>query len=246
MKLHRFVSNSIDLTTLNLVGSHLAISDPELVSQVKNVLRLEKGDKLIITDGKLHEGLCEIAGIDDRAIVINILNISKNDKESKLRTILYCSILKRENFELVVQKATEVGIKEIVPVISKRTVKLNLRLDRLEKIAKEASEQSGRGVVPMIHAPIDFAAALKAAKVNKINLFFDEHGAEIPDSTISRLAADSRVGLFIGPEGGWDESEVERIKNTLDFKIVSLGKLTLRAETAAIVASYLINNIKNE
>lgn len=243
MKLHRFVSNSIDLTAENLIGSHLSLQDAELVNQIKNVLRLEKGDKIILTDGKLREALSEIADVAGQSIVVNVLNISKNEKESKLHSILYCSILKRENFELVVQKATEVGIKEIVPIISKRTVKLNLRLDRLEKIAKEASEQSGRGITPTISAPISFDTALKSANKNKINLFFDEHGGEIPSSAISRLASDSQVGLFIGPEGGWDESEVETIKNMPEFKIVSLGKLTLRAETAAIVASYLISSL---
>ena len=83
---------------------------------------------------------------------------------------------KKENFELVVQKAVEIGVKEIIPIITKRTVKLNLKYDRLEKIIKEAAEQSGRGILPILRKAMDFKKAIEEAEQNNINLFFDISG----------------------------------------------------------------------
>jgi 16S rRNA (uracil1498-N3)-methyltransferase len=150
-----------------------------------------------------------------------------------VQVILYCSIIKRENFELMAQKATEVGVKEIVPLLSSRTIKLNIKSERVEKIIKEASEQSGRGKVPELHPPMTFKDALEHAKSNDLNLFFDPSG-----KIFSPLTQEKKIGVFIGPEGGWDEDEIG-LARAQNFQIVSLGKLVLRAETAAIVASFL-------
>jgi len=135
-----------------------------------------------------------------------------------------------------------------VPIISKRTVKLNLRQDRLKKIIKEAAEQSNRGVVPILHEPLDFKKALEHALNNDLNLLFDPAGLNLcPFGTspagreIRKLKAESlKLGIWIGPEGGWDEEELQLAKEK-GFKIVSLGKLFFRAETAAIIASYLVS-----
>jgi 16S rRNA (uracil1498-N3)-methyltransferase len=233
MKLHRFIR---DFDFRNKI---LKISDKEIFNQVKNVLRLKVGDQIILADGKLNEALACIEKFEKDFFEVKILEISKNENEPKICAILYCSILKRENFEWVVQKATEVGVAEIVPLVTKRTVKLSFKKERLEKIIREAAEQSGRGIVPLLHPPQKFIEAIKKAESNDINLFFDISGQQLDKSGFNQK---KRVGIFIGPEGGWDDEEI-KIARQANFLIVSLGKLTLRAETAAIVASYFVSHI---
>ncbi|MBI5153544.1 MAG: RNA methyltransferase [Parcubacteria group bacterium] len=149
--------------------------------------------------------------------------------------MLYCSILKRENFEWVAQKATEIGVGEIVPLVTQHTVKLELKEGRLKKIVQEAAEQSGRSVLPKLQIPMGFEQAVHEAKLNGTTLFFDVSGKEFD----KKMIKDSeKVNIFIGPEGGWNEGEIE-IAQKNKFIFVNLGKLTLRAETAAVVGTYL-------
>lgn len=232
MKFHRFIRD------FDFSKKVITISDKEICNQIKKVLRFGVGDKIILGDGKLNEALVKITVLRKGEVVGEILQVSQNQNESSVHVVLYCSILKRENFELVVQKAVEVGVAEIIPLVTKRTVKLNLKRERLEKIIREAAEQSGRGRVPVLHNVLDLKKAMDGASRNDINLFFDVSG-QIFDGNSLEMSHYRRVGIFIGPEGGWDEKEIELAKEK-KFRIVSLGKLTLRAETAAMIASYLI------
>lgn len=229
MKKHLFIGN------FNFDNNALIIKDKELANQIKNVLRFKIGDIIFLGNSRSTEAKTEIMEIKKDEVVVKILSTEANSNEYTKDVTLYLAILKRENFELVIQKATEIGIKQIVPVLSERTVKTGLKAERLEKIIKEASEQSGRGVLPIITEPMKFKDALQHAKSNKINLFFHLDGESL--STIK--ITENKIGLFVGPEGGWSNSEVTEIKKSDTFKKVSLGKLTLRGETAAIVACYL-------
>ncbi len=203
--------------------------------QIKNVLRLGTGEEIILVNGQSQEAIVKIITYGKDFVSAEIQTVRENKNEPERRVILYCSILKRENFELVVQKATEVGVSAIVPVICEHTIKTGLKKERLVKIIKEAVEQSGRGMVPDLSEPISFEQAVKEAQQNDENFFFDP-------STSFRVDFDFKkkktVGLFIGPEGGWGNFEIDLVRQR-GFKMVSLGKLTLRGETAAIVASYL-------
>jgi 16S rRNA (uracil1498-N3)-methyltransferase len=229
MKVHRFIGD-FDLTQRQLL-----IKDPELAKQMRSVLKLGTGEQIILSTGKGQEALCELGGYGQDSISITVLEPLVNDAEPATHIILYCAILKRENFELVAQKATEVGVKEVVPVITKRTVKLNLKLDRLEKIIKEAAEQSGRAIVPILHQPKTLDEAFEHAGSHTANYFFDFSGKQLEKGTLQ-----GPVGVFIGPEGGWDESEVQQASERGHI-IMNLGKLTFRAETAAIIVSYLFS-----
>ena len=147
--------------------------------------------------------------------------------------------MKKENFEIAVQKAVEVGVKEIVPIITARTVKFGLNKERLEKIIKEAAEQSGRGILPNLNEAIDFDKAIIEAKnKNEVNLFF-QIGYPPLGHSMSKF---KKIGVFVGPEGGWTEEET-KIAQSNGFTLVGLGKTILRAETAAIIASYLTANL---
>jgi len=150
---------------------------------------------------------------------------------------LYVSILKKDNFEVVTQKATEVGATKIVPIISARTIKKDVNMERLRRIATEASEQSGRTVVPEISVPIDFAVAVDLARENDVNYAFEKEMPEFDNVAVQKFKS---VGLFIGPEGGWLPEELDKMKQN-KFVFAGLGKNVLRAETAAIVATFLTN-----
>ena len=234
MRLNRF------FLEFNFNDKEIIIKDNDFVNQVRSVLRMDLGDKLILCDGASNEILAKIVSFGKNEIILENLEIMKNKNEPAQKVTLYCSILKKENFELVVQKAVEVGVYKIVPVINTRTVKTNIRPDRLKKIIKEAAEQSGRGIMPELIEAINFKNALDLCKNNDRNILFDISGCDLRDlgATTSHT-----LGIFVGPEGGWDALEIEMARsNGLD--VVSLGQLTLRAETAAIIATYLTVTLK--
>jgi len=236
MKIHRFIGN------FKIKIGALRINDEELLNQLRNVLKLKVGEKIILCDGRRNEGSAEIKEYGKDYVEVEIKEVGVNENEPEKQVILYCSILKRENFELVVQKATEIGIKEIIPLITARTVKLDIRKERLEKIIKEAAEQSGRGIAPVLNEPIDFEKAIKNINSKNANFLFDISGKEFNSDTTNFLL---HTTIWIGPEGGWHADEVQRVlslSKELNFKIMSLGKTTLRAETAAIIGSYLVIN----
>jgi 16S rRNA (uracil1498-N3)-methyltransferase len=152
---------------------------------------------------------------------------NKRDPEKMIH--LYAAVLKRENFEWIVEKATEVGAHSIHPILTERTVKMKLNEERLLKIAKEAAEQSGRGIIPRIETVISASEAFSGASGQK--LFLEPGGEAFPPGTAGELS------LFVGPEGGWSESE-SAIARESGCIPVRLGQTILRAETAAVIAVY--------
>ncbi|MDO8504843.1 MAG: RsmE family RNA methyltransferase [Candidatus Liptonbacteria bacterium] len=244
---HRFIGK------FPLEAKQFWIADRELAHQVKDVLRLQTGEQIILSDGLGQEAEAEIVSLDKEAVEVRILAVNQSSKEPKTKVILYLAILKKENFDLAVQKAVEVGVSKIVPLISGRTVKLGLKRDRLQKIIKEASEQSGRSVLPELEEEINFKEALVHAKVNDFNIFFNLGAKslsllkkDLPSKILRGKTSEGEgksIGIFIGPEGGWKDAEVESAK-AAKFVLAGLGNLTLRAETAAIVAVYeVISNL---
>jgi len=230
MKLHRFIG------LFDLSSNSITITNRELVNRLKNVLRFNVGDRFMVCDGNCAEAEVTITMIDQKSCLVKIEKAYQNNNEPKNDVRLFCSILKRANFELVVQKATEVGVAEITPIIGERTVKTNLNIKRLQTIAHEAAEQSGRGVVPVIHEPQLLKMAIANSPMNQsLNIMFDPRGDPM-DLSIS--ASDRRISAYVGPEGGWSPEEL-RLARSHNFQIASLGSLILRGETAAIIASYL-------
>lgn len=229
MRLHRFIS-AFDCTQTTI-----EITDPDIVNQMVRVLRLGVGDRLILGDGNANECVCELSDRQKDRVTVSVVERFVNTNDPSVAAILYCAILKRENFELVVQKATEIGIAEIVPVITQRTVKLDIKEERLRKIIVEAAEQSGRSRLPILHTALHLDAAFVDAKRNDINLFFDLSNTSVDQVDLHHR---QRRGLFVGPEGGWTEEEASAAC-AAGCHVVSLGALTLRGETAAIVAAYL-------
>lgn len=227
MRLHRFfVEGDISKETYTS-------SDKGLYNQLHNVLRLKQGDEVVLCDGKSREAHARVDKISKDHIEFSLEGVKENKNEPKISATLYCSLLKRENFEWVAQKATEIGVKSIVPIQTQRTVKTSLRKDRIEKIIKEAAEQAGRGIIPTLYPPLNFLDAVNQATIHQKNIFFDVSGKAFSD--VKRNYED--VGIWIGPEGGWEDQELSFTQER-KFEIVMLEKLTLRAETAAVVALY--------
>lgn len=239
MHLHRFYKN------LDLEKNNLEIQDKDFINQIKNVLKMEIGGSLVLFNGDGWETKYNIVSFEKNLIKLEKCDYYKNENEPEKSIILFCAILKRENFELVVQKATELGVKKIIPIITSRTVKLGLNLERLKKITIEASEQSGRATIPEINEPIDLSSAVKLAEKNYINIFLHTNLESNKTSLLSDQnfvsENDKTIGLFVGPEGGWDKNEVEMAIGA-GFQLKSLGKLILRAETAVISAISKILN----
>lgn len=223
MRLHRFIG------PFDLSRKSISVTDPEFLNQWRNVLRLRTGDSVILCDGNGTEAEARIERADRDEFVLSPSALRKLDSEPERSITLYASLLKRENFELVAQKATELGITRIIPVISERTVKTGLQRERLERIIREAAEQSGRGIVPELQEALSFEEAVTTAP--KDSILFDLSGESVP-ATLGTTA------VFIGPEGGFSEKEVA-LAQEHGMRVMSLGTRTLRAETAALVVSYL-------
>ena len=236
MKLHRFIIQDI-----NLGEQNITITDEHIVHQLTRVLRCSIGTHIIVCNGASREAELVITGITKRSVTARLERSFMNDREPTHSVTLYCSVIKHEHFAMVVEKATEVGVSAIVPIITARSVKVGLKLDRLRTIAKEAAEQSGRGIVPIIHPIMTFEEALNDAQRNDQNFFFDV-GADLLIMQSVQKESAARFGLCIGPEGGWDDTE-RRLAHDGGMIVGGLGTLTLRAETAAIVATYLAVNI---
>ncbi len=230
MKIHRFIVD------YKLVPGRFVVSDSDLVRQMGLVLKLKPGEAVIISDGQGNEASGKLEKIDAKQVFLRLEEPKVCDNEPATHVTLCCAVLKRENFEWVVQKATEVGVKKIIPLITERTVKQSLRMDRARSIAKEAAEQSGRCVVPEIVEPQTLEQAFSLTH-NHRKIFY--HVGETAESTVGN----GSVALFVGPEGGWTEGEAAFAKDA-GCEVCSLGRLVLRGETAAVCAAYQAVNAR--
>jgi 16S rRNA (uracil1498-N3)-methyltransferase len=246
MRLHRFIVDydlSTEPTGISAFDATLRvidIKDQRIVRQIKTVLRLKKGDEVVLCDGKGTDARARLTAIKARAIQVSLESTAPNITDPPCACMVWCAILKKDSFEWVVQKCTEVGVTHIFPVITKRTVKTAIAGQRLDLIAREAAEQSGRGRVPIVAEPLQFEESISMAKKQGRIVFCDHSG----DKTLTSMSFQKEkiVSVFIGPEGGWDPYEVDRARMS-GAHIVNLGKTTLRAETAAVVASFLAVNL---
>lgn len=223
MRLHRFYIQD-ELSE----GAEITSLDQERIHQWLSVFRFTAGDRVILFNGNGFEYEAEFLELHKKKAVLQVGEKSIAWTPEK-KIVLYMSVIKKDLFELVVEKATELGVSEIVPVFTQRSVVKNLNMERLERIAIEASEQCGRGDVPNIH------------EIKKLDEVLDGSvdGLMVLDMGGENLSANNvdanYLGILIGPEGGWDEAERKMFQEK-GIKSLSLGPTTLRGETAAIVA----------
>lgn len=231
MKIHRFYIPNIDISPENTYVTH----ETELIHQLKNVFRYKIGQKIHIFNEKDGEIEVEIGSINKKDISFYIKrHLDKNDLGmiSKKDIVLYMSVIKNSNFDLVVEKCVEIGVKKIIPVTSERVIKNKLNYERLNKIIKEATEQCGRVDLMEIGQVSDLKDAVIFSKTDSNIVYYGSIDDNLVQNNVSGY---NKVSLFIGPEGGFTEKEIDLFKQEGVLPI-RFGQFVLRAETAAIVA----------
>ena len=206
---------------------------------LRDVLRLRAGDEVYVFDGRGHEYRCAIADVSRGAAELHVeAAVDPAKPESQLQLNLCVALLKGEKFDLVVQKATELGVTKLTPLVT-RFADIHLRdqsdaakrVMRWQRIALEAAKQSGRAFVPEISLPVAF----ESLDAKGLVVMFAERGGE----ALETLPASGAITALVGSEGGWADGEIESAK-ARDFHVITLGGRILRAETAAITVVGLL------
>lgn len=236
MRLHRyFVQQSL--------GEELVIQERAQIHQWSSVLRYKEGDSLTLFNGDGNDYLYKVVSISPKEARLTYV-----DKQPgvipKKETYLLVSCIKKDLFELLVQKATECGVTHIIPIVSEHTERKNLDTSRLEKIIIEAGEQSGRTVLPTITAVVPFKTAFADLErsVSPENTYVASlHGESITTLLKENLTSSttSSLAFVIGPEGGWGKGEEIFFAEEKRYRRIRLGDTVLRAETAAIICAFL-------
>lgn len=202
------------------------------------VLRLKSGDEFIVIDGKGNRYRAGIKSTARQALVAYIKETLPPEPEPSVRVILLQGILKGQKMDLIIQKAAELGVKDIVPVITERSqIRETRKTGRWRKIALEASRQCGRSAVPEVREPSLFEEYLKSKDAVRGFIFWEEGGKSLSDAFSPSVQKDLFVA--IGPEGGFTKEEV-RLAEEKGLIVCTLGRRILKAETAAISAVTLV------
>lgn len=238
-------------TPKELISENIAKIIGEDVKHIIKVLRIEAGEKVVLNDCQGTEYLAVISSTSKQEVEFEILEKLDVNNESPVKIHLYQGLPKAQKMDLIVQKGTELGISDFIPVITLRVdVKLKgefKKLDRLNRIALEAAKQSKRSIVPKVLEPISFDEALESMKeLDLIIVPYENAEGFGIKSLINKLREEnatlneiSEVGIFIGPEGGIEEDEILKLKE-IGAHIVTLGNRILRTETAGFTAVSLI------
>ena len=225
-----------------LCGREVALPR-ELSRRLATVLRLKRGDRLLLADGLGRDYEVELTAVSTRSVQAAVVGERASPPEPALELVLYQSLVRPQRFELVLEKGTELGVARFVPLVSGRAqVKTeggSQRVERWRRIVTEAAEQCGRGRVPAVDPPAAFAEAVRTAPGLRLLPWEGERSQGLR-SYLRRLdPPPEAVSLFIGPEGGFAAEEAALAREA-GCVAVSLGPRILRSETAGIVAAALV------
>ena len=237
------------------IGEHTITIMGNDVNHIKNVLRMQKGEKLIICDGQGTDYYCSIADFSKDEVITEILEMNDTQTELNTKIYLFQGLPKKDKMELIIQKAVELGVHEVIPVSMKRCVakiedkkKELKKLERWQTIATSAAKQSGRGMIPKVQGVMSFRDALEKAKELEFTIVPYEQAEGMAESKklIEKACKKKSIGIFIGPEGGFDDAEIQKAREA-GFSTISLGKRILRTETAGLtILSILMFQIETE
>ena len=206
---------------------------------ISRSLRMAVGEKLTVCDTRGTDFLCEIASVSDKEVFLNVLSKSECTAEPSVKLTLYQAMPKSDKLELIVQKAVELGADAIVPVMTSRCISrpdkksMDNKLDRLNKIALSAAQQSGRGIIPQVLPVMNFSDAVKKMREDDCAiLFYESRGKTLKSLLSTELKS---VSIRVGSEGGFEADEVAFAENE-GVNIVNLGPRILRCETAPMCA----------
>lgn len=232
---HFFVQpNQID-------GQNVTITGPD-VNHIKNVLRMRRGEELLISDGQGTDYYCRISEIEAETVVAEAFSEDREGRELAARLYLFQGLPKQEKMEFIIQKAAELGAYQIIPVAARRSVvkldakKEEAKIKRWNAIAESGAKQSKRSIIPQVTRVMGVEEALAYGKDFDLKMipYENARGMAATKELVEQVKPGMKVGIFIGPEGGFEEKEVE-LAAAAGFYPVSLGRRILRTETAGMV-----------
>lgn len=230
------------------------IIEGEDFNHIHHVLRLKKGEEVLLCAEDEKEYLCQIDGYREEKVLLSVVDVFGNNRELPAKLVLFQGIPKGDKLEFIIQKAVELGVSEIVPVSMKRCVvkldekKAAKKVERYNSIALSAAKQSKRGKIPTVTSVMSMKDAYEYAKALETVLVPYElaGGMDISKKRIKNAAKTNAIGIFIGPEGGFDPEEVAMLE-ALGGQQISLGHRILRTETAGmVVLSLLMFEMEND
>lgn len=225
------------------------------VNHIKNVLRMKPEETILISSGENLEYTCYIRELKEEEIIAHIMYVQESGYELPSRLYLFQGLPKSDKMELIIQKAVELGVHEIIPVASKRAVvkldekKEEKKRTRWQAISESAAKQSKRMYVPEVRKVMSFSQAVEYAGQLDVVLVPYELAKGMGETReiIGKIKKGQSVGIFIGPEGGFEENEVEMAVEKANAKAITLGKRILRTETAGLtVLSILMFTLEEE
>lgn len=234
--MHRFFVEKEQIfdSTIEILGSD--------VKHIKDVIKLRLKENIEISSNGFTY-FCEIHSISKDKIIATIVDKKKGNNESLVEIILYQGLAKGSKMDMIIQKGTEIGIKEFYPIATNRSIvkikdikKEGSKVDRWKNIADEAAKQSKRDYLPKVNSVISFEEMIFLLKgENNIIVPYEDEKANSMKNELQKISND-KIHIIIGPEGGFEIDEIEKLKS-IDAKIVTLGPRILRTETAGIVAA---------
>jgi 16S rRNA (uracil1498-N3)-methyltransferase len=227
-----------------VIGNEIAVRDKNLLNQWEKVLRLKEGDKVFVFDNSEFKFECSIKNFSSVEAHLSVLKKVSKPWRPSFDLEIVQAVIKKDRFEWLLEKGTELGVNKFSPVVCRRSIKHKINIERAEKILRESSEQSGRSKLPEIgevrtlknfleglkEDRFYFALSPKGEKFDKKNLFANFSSADLEKK---------KVSAFIGPEGGFDEKELEGFQER-NIAIYSLSGQVLRSETAAVSIAALV------
>lgn len=219
-----------------------AFIDGDDVNHIRNVLRMKPGEKIRVSTRDGRNYFCTIAKIDSDEVVADILEVDEIGTELPCKIFLFQGLPKGDKMELIIQKAVELGVYEVIPVAMKNCVmkldekKAKNKRTRWQAIAESAAKQSKRSIIPEVREVMTYAQAVEYAKSMDIRLvpYENEEGMTGTAKALSALEPGKTIAVFIGPEGGFDHKEIDAVRD--EMELISLGRRILRTETAGLTA----------
>ena len=233
----RFFVDSVSGDTVTIRGND--------AYHIGRSLRMRLGDIITVCADRV-EYRAKILSISDKEVVCDVLSAEKSENEPTVNVVLYQALPKSDKMDLIVQKAVELGVNEVVPVAMKNCVmkldekKADKKIERWQNIAESAAKQSKRTIIPKISHPVKYKQALEIAKELDVTLvpYENERGMEATREIIDGIAEKpvQSIGIIVGPEGGFAPEEIAMVDENPAMQRISLGRRILRTETAGMAA----------
>ncbi len=228
MRLHRFY------TPNKVSEEEIQISDREMIHQWRKVFRYNVGSQVIVFDGSGVDYLCMITELKPANATLVVVNRKESVENTRKNIWLCVGLIKKDNFELVVQKASELGVTDIVPILCERSEKRKINTERLQKIVIESAEQSGRGDLLEVKEIETIQSVLDKGYLPQEKIALHPSGTSF--AHYKNNSKQSSFAIFVGPEGGFSDKEVEMFRK-YNIQVLTLGSQILRAETASIAVA---------